>query len=150
LHLPLLLPEKGYSCNIFRGIMPTIILRPLDKLNGAAAGRRSQNKQGLLLSLSGSDIVGIAQTGSGKTLAVSIIFWFLCRRNLSSSIVHFDCCAIHINHQTRLQCGESPVVLVLAQQIQQVASNFGSLSPAANHNIRRIIDVCQKHKKPTK
>jgi ATP-dependent RNA helicase DDX5/DBP2 len=46
--------------------------------------------------------------------------------------------AVHINHQTRLQRGEGPVVLVLAptrelaQQIQQVASDFGSPSSIRN------------------
>jgi ATP-dependent RNA helicase DDX5/DBP2 len=28
--------------------------------------------------------------------------------------------------------------------------NIGSLSPAANHNIRQIVDVCQEHEKPAK
>lgn len=31
-----------------------------------------------------------------------------------------------------------------------VQINIGSLSPAANHNILQIIDVCQEHEKPFK
>jgi ATP-dependent RNA helicase DDX5/DBP2 len=27
---------------------------------------------------------------------------------------------------------------------------IGSLSPAANHNLRQIVDVCQEHEKPAK
>ncbi|XP_077425952.1 putative ATP-dependent RNA helicase DDX17 isoform X2 [Vanacampus margaritifer] len=72
--------------------------------------------QGFPLALSGKDMVGIAQTGSGKTLAY-----------LLPSIVH-------INHQPYLERGDGPICLVLAptrelaQQVQQVASEYGKSS----------------------
>lgn len=70
--------------------------------------------QGWPIALSGRNMVGIAQTGSGKTLAYTMP------------------AIVHINNQPRLQRGDGPIVLVLAptrelaQQIQQVASDFGS------------------------
>uniref|UniRef100_A0A6M2DPE8 RNA helicase n=1 Tax=Xenopsylla cheopis TaxID=163159 RepID=A0A6M2DPE8_XENCH len=69
--------------------------------------------QGWPIALSGRDMVGIAQTGSGKTLAYILP------------------AIVHINHQPRLQRNDGPIVLVLAptrelaQQIQQVANDFG-------------------------
>ncbi|XP_049575343.1 probable ATP-dependent RNA helicase DDX17 [Syngnathus scovelli] len=72
--------------------------------------------QGFPLALSGKDMVGIAQTGSGKTLAY-----------LLPSIVY-------INHQPYLERGDGPICLVLAptrelaQQVQQVASDYGKSS----------------------
>ncbi|GFR14385.1 probable ATP-dependent RNA helicase DDX17 [Trichonephila clavata] len=72
------------------------------------------------IALSGRDLVGIAQTGSGKTLAYIL-----------PSIVH-------INHQPPLERGDGPIVLVLAptrelaQQIQQVANDFGHTSRVRN------------------
>jgi len=63
--------------------------------------------------LSGRDMVGIAQTGSGKTLAYVL-----------PSVVH-------INNQQPLAKGDGPIALILAptrelaQQIQQVANDFG-------------------------
>jgi len=68
------------------------------------------------IALSGRDMVGIAQTGSGKTLAYTLP------------------AIIHISHQPRLDRGDGPVALVLAptrelaQQIQQVAMEFGNPS----------------------
>ncbi|XP_031346613.1 DEAD-box ATP-dependent RNA helicase 20-like isoform X2 [Photinus pyralis] len=76
--------------------------------------------QGWPIALSGRDMVGIAQTGSGKTLAYMVP------------------AAIHINHQQRPQRGEGPIVLILAptrelaQQIQQVARDFGAPSMIRN------------------
>lgn len=72
------------------------------------------------IALSGRDMVGIAQTGSGKTLA------------------YIMPAVVHINHQPRLQRGDGPIVLVLAptrelaQQIQQVANDFGSCTQIKN------------------
>nr|XP_028601999.1 probable ATP-dependent RNA helicase DDX17 [Podarcis muralis] len=72
--------------------------------------------QGFPLALSGHDMVGIAQTGSGKTLAY-----------LLPAIVH-------INHQPYLERGDGPICLVLAptrelaQQVQQVADDYGKCS----------------------
>uniref|UniRef100_A0AAY4ABG9 RNA helicase n=1 Tax=Denticeps clupeoides TaxID=299321 RepID=A0AAY4ABG9_9TELE len=72
--------------------------------------------QGWPLALSGLDMVGIAQTGSGKTLAY-----------LLPAIVH-------INHQPFLEHGDGPICLVLAptrelaQQVQQVAAEYGRAS----------------------
>lgn len=72
--------------------------------------------QGWPIALSGKDFVGIAQTGSGKTLGYILP------------------AIIHINHQPYLQRGDGPIALVLAptrelaQQIQQVAAEFGKAS----------------------
>uniref|UniRef100_A0A8C9U813 RNA helicase n=1 Tax=Scleropages formosus TaxID=113540 RepID=A0A8C9U813_SCLFO len=72
--------------------------------------------QGWPLALSGKDMVGIAQTGSGKTLSY-----------LLPAIVH-------INHQPFLEPGDGPICLVLAptrelaQQVQQVAAEYGRAS----------------------
>uniref|UniRef100_A0AAZ3RPY2 RNA helicase n=1 Tax=Oncorhynchus tshawytscha TaxID=74940 RepID=A0AAZ3RPY2_ONCTS len=76
----------------------------------------SIQSQGFPLALSGRDMVGIAQTGSGKTLAY-----------LLPAIVH-------INHQPYLERGDRPICLVLAptrelaQQVQQVAHDYGKTS----------------------
>lgn len=76
--------------------------------------------QGWPIALSGRDLVGIAQTGSGKTLAYVMP------------------AVVHINNQPRLQRGEGPIVLILAptrelaQQIQQVAQDFGSCTQVRN------------------
>jgi len=70
--------------------------------------------QGFTLSLSGRDVVGIAQTGSGKTISFML-----------------PAC-IHINNQPPLSRGDGPVCLVLcptrelAIQCQTVAAQFGS------------------------
>ena len=78
--------------------------------------------QGWPIALSGNDLVGIAQTGSGKTLGY-----------LLPAI-------IHINNQPFLERGDGPIVLVLAptrelaQQIQEVSSEFGRSS--------KIRDTC--------
>lgn len=76
--------------------------------------------QGWPIALSGRDMVGIAQTGSGKTLAYILP------------------AVVHINNQPRLERGDGPIALVLAptrelaQQIQQVASDFGHSSRVRN------------------
>lgn len=76
--------------------------------------------QGWPIALSGANMVGIAKTGSGKTLAYILP------------------AIIHINNQPRLRYGDGPIALVLAptrelaQQIQQVASEFGSESHVRN------------------
>ncbi|XP_053675563.1 uncharacterized protein LOC128725816 [Anopheles nili] len=76
--------------------------------------------QGMPIALSGRDMVGIAQTGSGKTLAYVV-----------PSLVH-------IQHQTSIRRGDGPIALILAptrelaQQIQQVATDFGSRVSANN------------------
>ncbi|XP_076312283.1 putative ATP-dependent RNA helicase DDX17 isoform X1 [Tachypleus tridentatus] len=80
----------------------------------------SIQSQGWPIGLSGRDMVGIAQTGSGKTLAYILP------------------AIIHISNQPRLERGDGPIVLVLAptrelaQQIQQVASDFGRMSRIRN------------------
>ncbi|GJQ68475.1 hypothetical protein Trydic_g17052 [Trypoxylus dichotomus] len=76
--------------------------------------------QGWPIALSGRDMVGIASTGSGKTLSYILP------------------AIVHINNQPRLQRGDGPVALVLAptrelaQQIQQVATDFGRSSRIRN------------------
>lgn len=76
--------------------------------------------QGWPIAMSGSNLVGIAKTGSGKTLGYILP------------------AIVHINSQPQLQRGDGPIALVLAptrelaQQIQQVASEFGSSSYVRN------------------
>lgn len=70
--------------------------------------------QGWPIAMSGQNMVGIAKTGSGKTLAYILP------------------ATVHINNQEQLRRNDGPIVLVLAptrelaQQIQQVALEFGS------------------------
>lgn len=76
--------------------------------------------QGWPIALSGKDMVGIASTGSGKTLSYILP------------------AIVHINHQSRLARGDGPVALILAptrelaQQIKQVATDFGKSSRIRN------------------
>ncbi|XP_066582489.1 ATP-dependent RNA helicase p62-like isoform X4 [Prorops nasuta] len=76
--------------------------------------------QGWPIAMSGQNMVGIAQTGSGKTLAYILP------------------AIVHINSQQPLNRGDGPIALVLAptrelaQQIQTVANDFGSLSYVRN------------------
>lgn len=76
--------------------------------------------QGWPIALSGANTVGIAKTGSGKTLGYILP------------------AIVHINNQPSLARGDGPIALVLAptrelaQQIQQVATDFGSASYVRN------------------
>ncbi|XP_015517904.1 ATP-dependent RNA helicase p62-like [Neodiprion pinetum] len=76
--------------------------------------------QGWPIAMSGRNMVGIAQTGSGKTLGYILP------------------AIVHINNQQPLNRGDGPIALILAptrelaQQIQTVASDFGSLSYVRN------------------
>ncbi|XP_044008433.1 ATP-dependent RNA helicase p62-like isoform X2 [Aphidius gifuensis] len=76
--------------------------------------------QGWPIAMSGGNMVGIAQTGSGKTLGYILP------------------AIVHINSQQPLGRGDGPIALVLAptrelaQQIQTVANDFGSLSHVRN------------------
>lgn len=76
--------------------------------------------QGWPIAMSGKNLVGIAQTGSGKTLAYILP------------------AMVHINNQPPIRRGDGPIALVLAptrelaQQIQQVASDFGNTSYVRN------------------
>ncbi|KAK0168721.1 hypothetical protein PV327_002495 [Microctonus hyperodae] len=76
--------------------------------------------QGWPIALSGRDMVGIASTGSGKTLSYILP------------------AIVHINSQPKLCRKDGPIALVLAptrelaQQIQQVADDFGHTSGIRN------------------
>ncbi|XP_073816415.1 ATP-dependent RNA helicase Rm62 isoform X2 [Musca autumnalis] len=76
--------------------------------------------QGWPIAMAGHNLVGIAKTGSGKTLGYILP------------------AIVHINNQAPLQRGDGPIALVLAptrelaQQIQQVATEFGSSSYVRN------------------
>ncbi|XP_055616274.1 uncharacterized protein LOC129762230 isoform X3 [Toxorhynchites rutilus septentrionalis] len=76
--------------------------------------------QGWPIALSGLNMVGVAKTGSGKTLGYMLP------------------AIVHINHQKPDPSIRGPLVLVLAptrelaQQIQQVATDFGSSSYIRN------------------
>uniref|UniRef100_A0A4Y0ASA8 RNA helicase n=1 Tax=Anopheles funestus TaxID=62324 RepID=A0A4Y0ASA8_ANOFN len=76
--------------------------------------------QGWPIALSGLNMVGVAKTGSGKTLGYMLP------------------AIVHINHQKPDPSVRGPLVLVLAptrelaQQIQQVATDFGSSSYIRN------------------
>jgi len=66
------------------------------------------------IALSGHNLVGVAQTGSGKTLGYTLP------------------AIVHIKNQDKLKPGDGPIALVLAptrelaQQIQQIAREFGA------------------------
>ncbi|XP_046746942.1 ATP-dependent RNA helicase p62-like isoform X2 [Diprion similis] len=72
--------------------------------------------QGWPIAMSGQNMVGVAQTGSGKTLGYILP------------------AIVHINNQQPLNRGDGPIALILAptrelaQQIQTVAAEYGSLS----------------------
>ena len=74
--------------------------------------------QGWPIAMSGQNMVGIAQTGSGKTLGYILP------------------ALVHISSQQPLNRGDGPIALILvptrelAQQIQDVAHTFSSLSYA--------------------
>ncbi|XP_028674791.1 probable ATP-dependent RNA helicase DDX5 [Erpetoichthys calabaricus] len=93
---------------------PTYVMDVISKQN--FSDPTPIQSQGWPVALSGRDMVGIAQTGSGKTLAY-----------LLPAIVH-------INHQPYLSHGDGPICLVLAptrelaQQVQQVAAEYGRAS----------------------
>ncbi|XP_013190637.1 ATP-dependent RNA helicase p62 [Amyelois transitella] len=76
--------------------------------------------QGWPIAMSGKNLVGIAQTGSGKTLAYILP------------------AIVHINNQQPIRRGDGPIALVLAptrelaQQIQQVTTEFGNAAYVRN------------------
>ncbi|XP_051167670.1 uncharacterized protein LOC127285609 isoform X2 [Leptopilina boulardi] len=99
--------------------------------------------QGWPIALSGRDLVGIAQTGSGKTLGYILP------------------AIVHIINQPRLNPGEGPIALVLvptrelAQQIQEVANDFGETASVRNtciyggapkgpqaHDLETGVEIC--------
>ncbi|XP_071442122.1 probable ATP-dependent RNA helicase DDX17 isoform X2 [Hetaerina americana] len=100
------------------GNFPDYVMREIRK-QGFAEPTAIQ-AQGWPIALNGRDMVGIAQTGSGKTLAYILP------------------ATVHINHQPSLSRGDGPIALVLAptrelaQQIQQVARDFGSSTYVRN------------------
>ncbi|KAK3775726.1 hypothetical protein RRG08_044784 [Elysia crispata] len=110
------IPKPVFSFE--EGGFPDNVTSQLRK-NGWQAPTAIQS-QGWPVALSGLDMVGIAQTGSGKTLAFILP------------------AIVHINHQPYLERGDGPIVLVLvptrelAQQVQQVAHEFGRLSQIRN------------------
>ena len=100
------------------GGFPDYVMNEIKKLGFAKP--TAIQAQGWPIALSGRDMVGIAQTGSGKTLAYVLP------------------AVVHINNQPRLQRGDGPIALILAptrelaQQIQQVANDFGSQTHVRN------------------
>uniref|UniRef100_A0A3P8W9Q4 RNA helicase n=1 Tax=Cynoglossus semilaevis TaxID=244447 RepID=A0A3P8W9Q4_CYNSE len=110
---------KGRECpnpitQFQEAAFPSYVMEVIDKQNWTEP--TPIQAQGWPLALSGKDMVGIAQTGSGKTLSY-----------LLPAIVH-------INHQPFLERGDGPICLVLAptrelaQQVQQVAAEYGRAS----------------------
>ena len=104
--------------NFDEGGIPDYVMREIQRKNFSAP--TPIQAQGWAIALAGLDLVGIAMTGSGKTLAY-----------LLPAI-------IHINHQPYLERGDGPIALVLAptrelaQQIQEVANEFGRSSKIKN------------------
>uniref|UniRef100_A0A2M3ZF11 RNA helicase n=1 Tax=Anopheles braziliensis TaxID=58242 RepID=A0A2M3ZF11_9DIPT len=98
--------------------IPDYVMREIEK-----QGYKSPTPiqaQGWPIALSGLNMVGVAKTGSGKTLGYMLP------------------AIVHINHQKPDPTVRGPLVLVLAptrelaQQIQQVATDFGSSSYIRN------------------
>lgn len=104
--------------NFNEGNFPPFITSVLQKLGHSIP--TTIQAQGWPIALSGKNLVGIAQTGSGKTLAYMVP------------------AIVHISNQPPLEPRDGPIALVLAptrelaQQIQQVASEFGSSSGVRN------------------
>ncbi|XP_034045444.1 probable ATP-dependent RNA helicase DDX5 [Thalassophryne amazonica] len=110
---------KGRDCpnpimKFYEANFPSYVIDVINKQNWTEP--TPIQAQGWPVALSGKDMVGIAQTGSGKTLSY-----------LLPGIVH-------INHQPFLERGDGPICLVLAptrelaQQVQQVAAEYGRAS----------------------
>ena len=106
------------SLNFTEGGFPDYVLSIFEKMGFDKP--TAIQAQGWPIALSGRDLVGVAQTGSGKTLAYMLP------------------AVVHINNQPRLERGDGPIALVLAptrelaQQIQQVAIDFGSSTRVRN------------------
>ncbi|XP_018328219.1 ATP-dependent RNA helicase p62 [Agrilus planipennis] len=105
--------QKFDECNFPDYVMEEIRKQGYDEPTAIQA-------QGWPIAMSGKDMVGIAQTGSGKTLAYILP------------------AIMHINNQEATKRGDGPTVLVLAptrelaQQIQKIATEFGSSSYIRN------------------
>jgi len=110
------LPKPIFSFE--EGSFPDYVMKQV-RANGWKSPTPIQ-AQGWPIALSGLNMVGIAQTGSGKTLGFMLP------------------AIMHINHQPYLERGDGPIVLVLvptrelAQQVQQVANEFGRASQIRN------------------
>ncbi|XP_005098512.1 ATP-dependent RNA helicase dbp2 [Aplysia californica] len=110
------LPKPMYTFE--EGLFPDYVMNQIRK-NSWTAPTPIQC-QGWPIALSGLNMVGIAQTGSGKTLAFILP------------------AIVHINNQPYLERGDGPICLVLvptrelAQQVQQVAQEFGRASQIRN------------------
>ncbi|CAG9853654.1 unnamed protein product [Phyllotreta striolata] len=104
--------------NFDEASFPEYVMEELKKMNFKSP--TAIQAQGWPIALSGRDLVGIASTGSGKTLSYILP------------------AIVHINHQPRLKRGDGPIALILAptrelaQQIQQVANEFGQTSRIRN------------------
>lgn len=106
------------SMDFDEGGFPEYVMSGIKKMGFAKP--TAIQAQGWPIALSGRDMVGVAQTGSGKTLAYVLP------------------AVVHINNQPRLEHGDGPIALILAptrelaQQIQQVANEFGSQTHVRN------------------
>ncbi|KAM7359053.1 uncharacterized protein ACRADG_003798 [Cochliomyia hominivorax] len=106
------------SIDFDEGGFPDYVMTGIKKMGFAKP--TAIQAQGWPIALSGRDMVGVAQTGSGKTLAYVLP------------------AVVHINNQPRLEHGDGPIALILAptrelaQQIQQVANEFGSQTHVRN------------------
>ncbi|XP_037817911.1 ATP-dependent RNA helicase dbp2 [Lucilia sericata] len=106
------------SIDFDEGGFPEYVMSGIKKMGFAKP--TAIQAQGWPIALSGRDMVGVAQTGSGKTLAYVLP------------------AVVHINNQPRLEHGDGPIALILAptrelaQQIQQVANEFGSQTHVRN------------------
>lgn len=106
------------SLDFTEGGFPDYVLDSIKRLGFAKP--TAIQAQGWPIALSGRDMVGVAQTGSGKTLAYVLP------------------AVVHINNQPRLEHSDGPIALILAptrelaQQIQQVANEFGSQTHVRN------------------
>ncbi|TRY71889.1 hypothetical protein TCAL_06076 [Tigriopus californicus] len=104
--------------NFHEGGFPDYVMKEVER-QGFTTPTAIQS-QGWPIAISGLNMVGIAMTGSGKTLGY-----------LLPGI-------IHVNNQPYLERGDGPIVLVLAptrelaQQIQEVATEFGRSSKIRN------------------
>lgn len=120
------------------GNFPQTILNELAK-QGFQAPTPIQ-AQGWPIALSGRDLLGIGKSSASLDLPSPTLSVLLAMTGSGKTLAYMLPGLVHINHQRPLSRGEGPIVLVLAptrelaQQIQSVAKEFGSMVKPMSRN----------------